>query len=520
MNKAEQGRELFLEGLPPAIRSAQTLPLIQSRDGDAIPQITGPRGPLPLHSRYKAKKDWENLLSSPPGLDLIIGLGNGLGLIERLSISPEIWVVAYEESEDLRQSLEIPGVLGALGHSKVRLLILGPKDELGDHLAQDYHPRLQGPLNICANPVLLRQYPETYSRWTKEALSQDLLWKRQGKTYRFFGGRWARNMLRNLETGIYTSTVTPRLQRVLITAAGPSLAEQWQDFEHRQDDLILATDTSLPWLKSQGIKPWAVLSIDAQYHTLRHYPTIKPEDLGSGGLLMDLSSPPALRRRYPAGKILYSGHPFCLWLEHKGLRRPRLQMGLGNVTAVAVDFAKRFRAQEIVVLGADFSYPQRNAYLKETFIHRLWATEQDRLTPLHSLNYRLSAERQGGMQGGNWHSPVMDQYKADLLAYCEAWGKASWDQGILYFSPKKGGNPPAEADGSIKPPVLAKEYRQLVAALPPWRKEKEGFWIYRKSLPVESSWVLSTLFPLISSAPEMLRQEEIFTWIKDWIGRY
>jgi hypothetical protein len=48
------------------------------------------------------------------------------------------------------------------------------------------------------------------------------------------------------------------------------------------------------------------------------------------------------------------------------------------------------------------------------------------------------------MQGGNWHSPVMDQYKADLLAYCEAWGKASWDQGILYFSPKKGGNPPAE----------------------------------------------------------------------------
>jgi hypothetical protein len=303
-----------------------------------------------------------------------------------------------------------------------------------------------------------------------------------------------------------------RCWSILGETLGSPQTEAWRSSDHYRH--------GPPMAKSQQIRPWGVMTIDAQYHSLLHFAGILPEDLGEGGILQDLSTPPPLGRRYPRIQTYYSGHPFTHWLEYQGVRRPRLQMGLGNVTSVAVDLARSMGAKEIHVLGADFAYPGRNAYLKQTYIHRIWTQSQNRLASLHSLNYRLSAEREGGEHEGRWHSPVMDQYRSELESYCAAHGEYTWENGVLRFFPLNDQPAPVPSSFLLSASSTANLYREQVLSLPIYCAENQGLWEYRNRLSRDQSWVLSTLFPLISAAPAGLKPEEIFAWLKDCIGRY
>jgi hypothetical protein len=199
----------------------------------------------------------------------------------------------------------------------------------------------------------------------------------------YFGKPWFANTVRNI---IYSEKqVHPFMMPldVSITAAGPSLELQIQDIkQNRNNSFLLATDTSLPSLLEHGIAPDGVISIDCQHISYYHFIPGKPKNIP---LFLDLSSPPVLADLSDKTYFFSGGHPFTQYISHYWRSFPVIDTSGGNVTYAAVALADQLGARRITLYGADFSYPEGEAYARGTYIHRLFYNKQDRLHPAEAM---------------------------------------------------------------------------------------------------------------------------------------
>ena len=172
----------------------------------------------------------------------------------------------------------------------------------------------------------------------------------------------------------------PRL--ALVTGAGPSLDDQIPEIARRsRDALLVATDTSLPALEANGIHPDFVVSIDCQVHSVNHF-------LGGAArqerLVMDLASPPLLGRLVSRSSFAASSHPLCALLARRWRPFVPIDTAGGNVTHAAVSFAGSLGAQQIIVYGADFSYPDGAPYARGTYLFDYFGCRSGRLLPIET----------------------------------------------------------------------------------------------------------------------------------------
>ena len=146
-------------------------------------------------------------------------------------------------------------------------------------------------------------------------------------------------------------------ETVLVAGAGPTLADQYEWIRQQSDAFLIAVDTAVKPLLSEGICPDVVVAIDPSHHEelalfagidsallaqipLVYFPRVHPEVLNCwpGPRLAAYSSESGYQQQaaeIPKGKLYSSG----------------------TVFHPAVDLAVRVGAQKIVLLGADFSYP-------------------------------------------------------------------------------------------------------------------------------------------------------------------
>ncbi len=194
-----------------------------------------------------------------------------------------------------------------------------------------------------------------------------------------FAKVWQRNILRNLKTlsAINTNNLEfPITKRAAIIGAGPSLDDGISFLkENRESRYIIATDTAWRILLQNGISADAVVTIDGQNISYRHFIDKFPDSRTL--FVADLCSHPAIAEKAQkngnAVQFFVSNHPLCLFArqyaqEHSQYFPPEIDTTSGTVTVAALDFAVKAGFKEIELFGADFAYTNSKAYAKGSYL--------------------------------------------------------------------------------------------------------------------------------------------------------
>ncbi|MDR2746149.1 MAG: DUF115 domain-containing protein [Treponema sp.] len=349
-----------------------------------------------------------------------------------------------------------------------------------------------------------------------------------------------RNTLRAEET---TGAALPRISRAAVCAAGPSLDLQLPRIARERGAFLIAADTSLPALLSAGLRPEAVVSIDCQHISYRHFipPGGRSGTPDRGGfalppeipLFLDLASPPLLASLAGRPVFFSGGHPLAGYISSRWRPFPAVDTSGGNVTYAAVSLAESLGAAEIELYGADFSYPLGRTYARGTYIFPYFEIRQNRLCPLEALFsnflYRGPLEKKAPPQAGEAPASAGPSisawyYETETLArYREALEAKGGRMGALLL-PAGGLGPPLRVHprpgtgiglprpfqgAGIGPPEspcparplrardFLADYREKIRALPAPKSGPAAD--YPAGLNGEERQVLATLLPLTAA---------------------
>ena len=402
-------------------RISENLIFNESRNGYTIPFYKRDNGiAKPVHSTFDPVKEGKRLFrdNAYEGMVIVFGLGAGFhirSLLENVAITSLIIVE--------NNPAEVRAILGNIDLSDIFLdkrVILWVSEyarDFNDFLLMRYIPVLSGNLQtVSLKPrVFLDQdYYNTISDIIKEAINQIT---DDYTVQAHFGKRWFKNTLYNLRLSEMTTQTLLPIHTAYITAAGPSLEKQIPFLrELKKNETIIATDTSLPVLLANEIKPDLVISIDCQHISYHHFMQGYPDDVP---LVLDLASPTFLTRI--ASKIFFftSDHPFSKYVSKKFREFPEIDTSGGNVTHAALSLAETLGAKKIFLLGADFSYPAGKPYARNTYIYPYFYARTSRFKDIESqivsfILHNKSIIREKTDRGFRYISKPMIYYKNSI----------------------------------------------------------------------------------------------------------
>ncbi|GHU98951.1 hypothetical protein FACS189483_07620 [Spirochaetia bacterium] len=371
------GRYKFLEA-----RTGETVPALVDRSGAAHP----------LHSLVDPKREGSRLINSSvsgktEGFLVLLGLGGGFyaeAALERDDIH-RVLVIDYDIN-GIAELLASREYITLFKDPRFFLLVDPAPEALETGILETYQPALYGGIRLI--PLRTRTDLDL-SRFNQAGESVKTAIDRLSGDYSvqaYFGTRWFSNIIRNLLHAERSAPPLPPIHRALICAAGPSLDMQMPVIKqelsnHESGPFLIASDTSLPALLQEGIKPDAVVSIDCQHISYYHFMQGLPRDIP---LFLDLASPPLLATRTDNPRFFAGGHPLTRYIARYWRPFPNVDTSGANVTYAALSLAEYLGAAKIELFGADFSYPQGKTYARGTYIYPYFEVRQNRLSPLEA----------------------------------------------------------------------------------------------------------------------------------------
>jgi len=351
----------------------------KSRQGSIVPVVRREEHLYPMHSRFDPVFEGRRIAGTANGGFLIVfGLGGGYHLKPLLeSEALSILLIVEQDMSLVRGLLENFDFTYLFSDSRVNLLVDCSSRQLLNFVLDNYLPILHGSLGAISLSPRVNLNPTWFFahvnalRAIHETLSRDFTVQSR------FGQRWFINTLSNLSRSEEVNNELLPTSSLLITAAGPSLHGQMGEIRkrHRGGTKLLATDTSLPHLILNGINPDIVLSIDCQFFSYQHFLRGVPE---GSILVLDIATPSVLGRLTDKVIFFSSRHPFSLYLNKYYRALPTLDLTGGNVTQAAISLAQKIGVRQVLLFGADFSYPRGEPYAKGTYIYPLFQSKSRR----------------------------------------------------------------------------------------------------------------------------------------------
>ena len=419
-----------------------------------------------LSSRYDPHKEAQNMLAkyAPPWqastIVILLGLGNP-------NLLPQ--VLARLQKNQLCLAVDASFALGQLLCQNSPLLWQFLQRS-GCHLfcGDALRPSLQHYLSVLpvtnltgvqviTHPPSVRLAQEEYRQL--EVLIRDTIKARMSDLLtRFeFESLWVKNILINSHymppQNAQPSAAPPPcfirayhncLKQVpgVLVAAGPSLQESLADLRILQDRaFILCVDSALKVLLSAGIKPHAVITLDAQPHTLFAFQGL---DLKRNEILLfaDIASNPVVLRKIKLGQVIFtttaqvshdvSGNlqqEFTLGSEfiHKIHGDIGYLQSGGSVATSGFDLLRMLGCDPIAFFGLDQAYTERRIHSNGTYHMERWLPLLSRSKTIASIIERIVRKRHTfnvpAIDGGEILSDhVLSLYKswfADALPQCE-----------------------------------------------------------------------------------------------------
>jgi len=489
----------------------ENLSVMKSRKGPPIPVLKRAGRVFPMHSRIDPVAEGRRIAQgAPEGYLVAFGLGAAYHLNPLVDSDTLTGLLIVESSDAIvRGLMEFIDLRNLFSDSRVILLVNPSPELLVKTVLNRYLPVLYGNLGS----ITLRSRWDANPEWfSPRARAMQGLPEALGKDYTVqtrFGRRWFVHTLANLERSERVGAVIPPSQRILITAAGPSLEDQLPKLRKMQADgaTLLATDTALPMLASSGIIPDIVLSIDCQAISYHHFLRGLPQKTA---LILDLASPPVLTRMTDNILFIASGHPFSLYLNRFYRPFPILDLSGGHVTYAAVSLARATGAQQVYLFGADFSYPSGQPYAKNTYLYPYFQSKSTRLNgsenSFYSFIWKSRPRRERKPDGWLWRTSSMDHYRESLeqavsMMECDCHPIAG--RGIpIRFADKASAHSENEhkevltmlSTGAIskKWPDFLEDYQLRISQLPPLNGPPQDYLEY---LDTENRQAWATLLP-------------------------
>ena len=295
-----------------------------------------------------------------PPFAMVIGAGLGAAVETLLDRDAAVRVLVIEPDPS--------GTAALLGHrdwtaaiAGGRLLVLTGPDFRGVERAWRVVPAGDAAPVVVVHPVLGREYPEDVRR--AAAVGARVLGDARANAgaEAALAGPYLLNTIANLGVVAHEGDVDALAGAfdgvpAIVVAAGPSLDRVVADLVRLQDRaLVIAVDTALRPLLSQGIAPHVVVAVDPSARNARHL-----SGLDGAAATWLVAEPGVHPNAFPtfAGRTFAfrvgDNHPWP-WLGALGVRRGTLA-AWGSVLVSALDLAVRCGARPIMIVGADLAY--------------------------------------------------------------------------------------------------------------------------------------------------------------------
>jgi hypothetical protein len=392
---------------------------IESRSGEVIPALTNTRGAAyPLHSTVDPRREGVRLISTltEEGFIVFLGLGGGFeaeAALEREK-TKKVLVIEYD-CNGIAELLSSRNYIPLLRNPRFRLLADPCADELEEFILNNYIPAIDGGIRVF--PLRTRAGSDPRFNDATDAVKRAIdSVSRDYSVQAYFGKRWFANIIRNLSLAEKPCTGVPPVRKAIVCAAGPSLDEQIpfieKELEQKERPFLIAADTSFPALLRRGIEPDAVISIDCQHISYRHFFDPLPK---TTRLFLDLASPPPVAARTENRIFFSGGHPLGLYISRVWRALPVLDTSGANVTYAALSLAENLGAKSVMLFGANFSYPFGKTYARGCYIYPYLEKLQSRFEPLEALHsaflYRDSSLQKCIVNNNAWY------YETQALKY-------------------------------------------------------------------------------------------------------
>ncbi|MFP4491678.1 MAG: motility associated factor glycosyltransferase family protein [Spirochaetaceae bacterium] len=503
------------------VKTSTQVKFRNARNGLLIPVLSLHNREYPLHSTIDPGKEGERFYSSSAqgGYLVFFGLGAGYHIRPFLQRNDISGILIIDFDLTLFRSILLRfDIRDIILDRRVRFLIDPTEEQIVEDMLHNYLPAVSGNLRFLRLRSRVRTLEDKFAsageamREVINPLTEDY------SVQSYFGKRWFYNTIMNLRIAEHAHNRLPPLRKALITAAGPSLEKQLDRLiQERKGGTLIATDTSLPFLLYHKIIPDLVISIDCQHITYHHFIQGYPSQVP---LILDLASPRHLTELSDKPVFFTSGHPFSRYVNRKWRKFPHIDTSGGNVSHAAVSLADSLGAQNILLFGADFSFPRGKSYSRGTYLYPHFRSQETRLMPSESLFFNFIFRNPEILHTGNRH--LIRYTTKPMISYKKRLEEAS--EGI------KARVLPIEGDGEKLCPAepakrrenssivgtlftagspsmswrdFLKSYDSILGELP---KPTESLAGYRSQLSEEQIDVVTTLFP---TSAAVRREQEI-----------
>jgi hypothetical protein len=503
-----------------------------SRSGCSIPLWIKRGGRRALHSTIDPVREGVRFFQAhkAEGFLVFFGMGGGYHIepfLSGRSIS-SLMIVEPVQSEFLSY-LSFFDAAPLITDPRVEFIVGHEAEECAERIFSEYFPAVSGDFTVIPFRPLVELHTEYYQELSQ--CIQNLL-DHTASDYTVqttFGKRWFSNAVRNLPMVEKTSWMLPPSRKVLITGAGPSLEDQVDLIrKERSGGFLLATDTSFPALIQRGIVPDAVISLDCQHISYRHFLGYIPEDVI---LVLELSSPPTIARKAKRFCFFGSPNPFAGYVSSRFRGMPILDTSGGNVSHTAISLAGQLGAEQIYLFGMDFSYPEGKTYARGTYIYPSFSLTENRLLPLESsaFSFLIRSPKTVRVQtsyGYRYETPQLSGYRDRLEEFLPtvnvevipAPGKGlsirSQHRNILRKSTRREIPHPQTSIGAKE---FLRSYEEALSAIP---QPDISFAGYLSRLSYEEREIVSTILPLCAYFRSHLKESpqlaEIIETARSW----
>lgn len=405
--------------------------IIKSKNNLDVPVLLNGRS---LHSKYAPEKEAGNFgkeINENSAFTIILGLGGGYHIKSFLDRNPNHYILVIENSEeDISFLSEIECVKTLLQNKNVKII---PKEKINENILKTYLPSFYGGINIISNRTWFEYNSAESKKIIDEINSSIKICSKDFSVQSHFGLIWQKNILNNLKVSSELKEKEFNFdvsKTAAIIAAGPSLDMTiGKIIAERNKYFVIATDTAFSICCKRKILPDAVISIDGQNISYKHFVGGKTEfPIFIFDLQANLNAVNFIKKAGAEILFIKSGHPFCSYAElstsEKDLFLP-VNSGAGTVTIAAVDFARKAGFKKIKVYGADFSYIFNKPYAKGTYLDALYRTEENRIFPAENsfvnLLYRTPVTKSkiavDSVQTEQIKNEILESYRKTFLEW-------------------------------------------------------------------------------------------------------
>jgi hypothetical protein len=356
----------------------------ETKNGVTVPVLRRSEGDLPFHSMVDPGREAERVVRSTGDGGFLVCLGLGGGFLAAAFLrQPQATGVLIVEKDlsTLKSLLENLPLSSVLSDERVRLT--AGAEEIRAILRTCYLPAVAGDLITLPLRPWCKAEKEFFGTAVEELRNAAEEARADYGVQAQFGKRWFANLILNVRAAQTSLAVHIPARLAHVTAAGPSLEDCIPELGSRRDgSIIIATDTSLPALLRGGVRPEVVVSLDCQVYSYHHFLAGIPAQTT---VFFDLASPPFLARRAAGQRRFFaSTHPLSRFINATWRRLPLVDTTGGNVTHAAVSLARALGISEVLLHGADFSYPHAKPYARGTYLYDYFQARQQRYAPLES----------------------------------------------------------------------------------------------------------------------------------------